>query len=120
MLAAGGGGIGGNVTFALQNSPFSGTYGYYSGGVGSISPNQYRGNLIRAVLGVPNGSDSAYLQIIVSPDPGQHYINSITVNGVTKTAASASYSYSGGIATWQWTSAPDWPGAAGTYPFSIN
>ncbi len=35
-------------------------------------------------------------------DPGKSFFTSVSANGVTKTSASAGYSYAGGVATWQW------------------
>ena len=53
---------------------------------------------------VPTPMISASLAINSATDPGSAWLESVTAGGVTKTGASATYSYGYGIATWHWWS----------------
>jgi len=69
-------------------------------GIGSLSPSS------PTIYGIYDyfvtGSSSAILKVTSPTDPGSTSITSVTVNGVTKSTSTASYSYSGGISTWSW------------------
>jgi hypothetical protein len=41
-----------------------------------------------------------------SADPGQAWLTSVAALGVTRTGASATYSYGAGVATWTWGTGP--------------
>ena len=59
------------------------------------------------------GAHFGYFSITTSPDPGQSWLISASILGVTRTGASAiSYSYSGSTATWQWSGAWGFPSGA--------
>ena len=53
-----------------------------------------------------------------SADPGQAWLYSASIAGSTRVGASAIYSYSGGIASWEWTTGAIFP-ASGTYTATI-
>jgi hypothetical protein len=61
-------------------------------------------NTLADVYSYPGG---AYLNSVFSVnstvDPTQSAFTSITVNSITRTSASATYSYVSGVATWTWT-----------------
>lgn len=50
--------------------------------------------------------DGSAFSLSSSTNPGQSLFTSITANGKTFTSASATYSYSGGIAQWSWLTGP--------------
>jgi hypothetical protein len=54
-----------------------------------------------------------------STNPGAGVFTSIHANGFTKTSASATYTYSGGIATWSWTSSFGFANGS-TYPVTFT
>jgi hypothetical protein len=54
-----------------------------------------------------------------SSDPGKSLFTSISANGVTLTSASATYSYSGGLASWVWSTGPFGFTNGSTYPISF-
>jgi hypothetical protein len=37
-----------------------------------------------------------------SSNPGQSWLSSVTCNGVTNSGSTAGFSYSSGVATWEW------------------
>jgi hypothetical protein len=53
-------------------------------------------------------------------NPGQSAFTSITANGQTRTSASASYSYTNGVATWSWTNSPFGFASGSTYPMTVQ
>lgn len=57
--------------------------------------------------------------LATSTNPGQSLFTSITANGKTFTSAAATYSYSGGIATWAWTTGPFGFVSGSTYPLTF-
>jgi hypothetical protein len=81
--------------------------------LGSYSPTGLTGGKAVSILeDVDAGSTSsctnpvsALLSVTgFSSSPGQSWTTSVTCGGVSKTGASASYSYSGGTASWTWSS----------------
>lgn len=78
--------------------------GYESGSFGSGTGLTNNGHTIIAVLNNFNGSTfTAALSINgFSSDPGADFISQITVNGGPLSTSGASYSYSAGVATWDW------------------
>ena len=83
--------------------------GYFSGVTGSYSPTVLTGG--RTVYGVYDvlvffcsGVNTSILIVSgFSSDPGKGWLTSITCNGVTNPSSFASYSYSGGMGSWHWT-----------------
>lgn len=78
------------------------------------------GYIISSVYSASGGGfGSANMRLLlrsVASDPGQSYISGITLNGVTKTGATASsYVYNGAsqTASWHWFFAPSWSLANG-------
>lgn len=92
-----------SITAGEPSPPPPVQIGYVSGSYGSIA---------RASLGlgrnivelVDIGSGAVFGIGGFSADPGAALATSITANGVTLTFATATYSYSGGTATWGWAS----------------
>lgn len=68
-------------------------------------------------------SGGAYVSSVFSlttlSDPGQDAFASINVNSVTLFTGSATYNYSGGIATWVWTNGPFGFGTGVTYAINL-
>ena len=88
-------------------------FGYHAvGPVGSYSPTGLTGGkTVFSILdnlffgaSCPGGVVALITVTSFSSDPGSAWLTSVTCNGVTKTGASASFSYSGGAATWMWAS----------------
>lgn len=83
-------------------------YGYLGAGVaGSISPTTLSGGKTVASFYDTNYPTSQLASVNISgfnSDPGQYWLVSASAFGVTKTGATASYSYSNGTATWNWLS----------------
>lgn len=82
--------------------------GYYSGIMGTYSPTTLTGG--RTVFGVYDvnafvcGTNAAVLIVSgFSSDPGKGWLTSISCNGVSNSGSSATYSYSGGMGFWHWT-----------------
>jgi hypothetical protein len=74
--------------------------------VGSMSPTTTSDGKMYGVFNdyAPGGPPSGVFGLKgLTADPGQAWLVSATGHGVTKTGASAAYTYSGGIATWSWT-----------------
>lgn len=65
------------------------------------------------------GFAGSQLSILASLDPGANLFTSITANGVTKSSASAVYSYGGGVANWNWNTGPFGLVNGSTYPITF-
>jgi hypothetical protein len=88
--------------------------GYQSPSLGSYSPTGLSGGKTVHALwdfdvgggnpSCPTPVSSFFSAAGFSSNPGQSWTTSVTCGGVSKTGASATYSYSGGIASWQWSS----------------
>jgi YD repeat-containing protein len=80
--------------------------GFNSGQFGSVSPSTLTGGkTILQLMDAYNGPPFIYTQLIISgftSDPGQSWLTSVTANGVTRSGASAAYSYANGSAQWDW------------------
>ena len=60
-------------------------------------------------------------QLLISgftADPGQAWLTSATAPGATLTGSAATYSYTGGVATWRWTTGPYF-GGSGSFTCTI-
>ncbi|MBS0378253.1 MAG: hypothetical protein JSS29_07195 [Proteobacteria bacterium] len=101
--------------------------GYWSGRFGSASPGvtsngysyQYivdNGSYTRMGVGVP---PSSQLAIKFPSNPGQAWLSSVTANGVTTAGSSATYSYSAGVAIWNWTTT-SWNISSGSAQLKIT
>ena len=98
---------------STENPPFC-SWGYLSGTIGSYSPTGLTGSktvhgLFTLVAGPScTGTLVGHLQVSgFSSDPGQSWLTSVTCNGTTTTGATATYSYTSGVAQWVWE-ATDW------------
>ena len=84
-------------------------YGYFSGVMGSYSPTGLTGgDTVYGVYDVQTfGGCSSNVSILIvsgfSSNPGSSWLTSITCNGVTNSASSASFVYSGGMGSWHWS-----------------
>jgi hypothetical protein len=63
---------------------------------------------------------SSVFSLAMANDPGQALFTSITVNSVTRNSSAATYSYSGGVATWAWTAGAFGLGSGITYPVTFT
>lgn len=117
-----------NIGAGLAGSGFQGTVtsttsgttvGFVSGVQGSISPTVNNDSYAITRVSSDNVSFADTLKIQASPDPTQSYFVKATVAGVDNTSASASYSYSGGVATWTWATGA-WSMINGTASFRIT
>jgi len=88
--------------------------------VGSYSPTGLTGGKTVTVVVdslFPFGGCSNFSGLNVSgfsSDPGKSWLTSITCNGVTDSGSSASYGYSGGLASWTWSTLFGFTGHSGT------
>jgi hypothetical protein len=97
-------------------------FGFESGKIGSITPTTTSDGYPITVLddysvcsGVKGHPCGQYSNLQVSgfqADPGQGWLASVAAHGLTLTGAAASYSYSGGVASWRWV------GTANLFNFS--
>lgn len=77
-------------------------YGYDSiTPFGSMSGTTVASGTLR-LLYDDDATPQSLLYINYASDPGATLFSSVTVNGVNRTSASASYFYGGGIAQWTW------------------
>jgi chitodextrinase len=98
------------MTVGTYSSGGVSAYGFTSGYEGSISPLALSSTLNFAEVAdlyspgyppyVPASQTSGLYISGFTADPGINWLVSVTANGVTRTAASASYSYSNGTAYW--------------------
>ena len=56
----------------------------------------------------------------LSADPGQDWFTTVVSNGVSLSASAATYSYSSGVATWNWSSTSFGFSSGTTYPVQLN
>lgn len=99
----------GTLTKGQLSSGCNRYYGF-GGGYGSYSPTGLTGgktvgSIADWVILPCSGTGAAYSYILVSgfsSSPGSAWLTSVTCNGVTKTGASASFSYNSGSAVWTW------------------
>lgn len=98
--------------------------GYDPGFFGSMTPTTNKDGHTYSYLIDDNGVgfEQAAFYLAAGSDPGQSYFTSITANGQTRLAASATYAYSGGLARWSWAGAGNLFGFvnASVYPVTIN
>ena len=79
-------------------------YGYGGGTFGTLNSSTTVGTLSSFfTLTAGLGGTATILQITVGTDPTQEYFSAITSPLGTLQASAATYSYSAGVATWQWT-----------------
>lgn len=108
----------------------NGSIGYALSGIGSLAPTVISGGLSLVsitdnyfvpskVATQPTYQSSSIAVSGFTSDPGQGWLLSVSANSVTRTGASASYTYSGGIATWRWTSPFQFSNGV-SYPITIN
>lgn len=103
--------------------------GFWAGRYGSVTPAvtsngyTYQQIIDNAVFTRKGVSTPAGSQIAVgglSADPGQSWLTSVSALGVTTTGATATrYTYSGGVATWEWDNTP-WGIQSGTVQVNIT
>ncbi len=93
----------------------------YAPGFGSLSPAVLGDGKTVVTLDDVTTTVTRQIQISgFSADPGIGYLYSLTGNGLTLLGASATYSYSGGLAGWEWSIASGSEFAVGqTYPIQI-
>lgn len=81
-------------------------YGYVNGFFGSMSSGTLGdGMTLKALVDDDDGMNppAAIMEISgFGADPGQSYFSTVVVGGVSKTSASAAYSYLAGVARWDW------------------
>jgi len=103
----------GPTTYTLVAASFSPgpgdfEYGFASFG-GSVSPTTYAGYTITRLFTLVDTVLSTYgddFTLSAASDPGSSLFTSITVGAQVRTSASATYSYSGGVANWGWSGTP--------------
>jgi hypothetical protein len=101
----------------------NGSIGYANGVIGTLSVTAIGPNTIRNITDNIVSGIVVACEIIIAAasNPGQAYIGNVVFNGNTFNGAAASYSYAGGLATWQWTTSVGWGFVnAGVYPGTVN
>lgn len=96
----------GQITFSITTGTVGVARGFQRGSMGSIASEvgYPSGNDTFILFQETSGSTCQYQVEGFGSDPGATWFNSLVVNSITKTAASASYAYSAGIAKWTWAS----------------
>jgi hypothetical protein len=98
-----------DFTLVVGTEPLGGEgRGYAQGGFGNITPSPVLGDGTTIVdLLIGNNTHILNLSIAGFPsNPGAGYVATLVINGTTTFLGSAAtYSYSGGQATWQWSGA---------------
>ena len=81
------------------------TWGFYDGLFGSMDTQAVAGGLTLVEIrdDPPSGGNECYLRLDAASNPGASFFTSITVQGATKTSASAFFSYVGTDARWTWS-----------------
>ena len=92
---------------------FGNTFGYYKDTAGSITPTILNGETIYAIITDTSPNTVVAIEAIVA----QNFFNSITIDGLLLTTASADYSTNPGVpwTLWQWPG-QSLIGSIGTYP----
>ena len=84
------------------------------------------GGSIQTLYDALIGSKAPYTAGVVlsitdlSADPGQDWFTTVVSNGVSLSASAATYSYSSGVATWNWSSTSFGFSSGTTYPVQLN
>lgn len=80
--------------------------GFQSGSYGSVSPGTLADGKTLAILTDDSFNGNCSLRVSgFSSDPGTSYLQYVIAAGTFKARSAASYSYSGGNATWTWSGA---------------
>lgn len=91
--------------FTMTSATSGTATGFVSGTVGSASPTAlWIGTLTQMYTKTGTGSFTAFA-VSTATNPGATAFTSISVTGTstaTLTASAATYSYTGGVATWEW------------------
>lgn len=99
VCAAAGGKYAGSITAGVNGT----NTGFSSGSHGSRSPTTLVDGKTFAILNDDSFSNSCALRVSgFGADPGTAYLQYVVANGLKKDRSAASYSYSGGNATWTW------------------
>ncbi len=110
ILAAMAGSAGGTFPVKITAGTVSGpNTGYSNGAAGGgtygtlITFASPTGKVLSVLADINSLSGPMFRVTGFSVDPGQASLTNVTINGVTKTGASATYSFSSGAAQWTWT-----------------
>lgn len=78
--------------------------GYQSGVIGTLnSGGNFNGPLLNSLYDDVTNANSFLKVSGFASNPGQAWLVSVTANSITRTGAAAgSFSFAGGIATWEW------------------
>lgn len=78
-------------------------FGYEEGGLGSLTPSTLGdGIIVQRIISDPTGPLFSVVFRGFSSDPGIGYLVKIEINGISLSSTAASYSYSSGVAQWDW------------------
>jgi hypothetical protein len=88
--------------------------------IGAISPTTMDSRTIADWYDQASGSTGVLRISGFSADPGKNFFLSCTAHGTTKTAASATYTYSVGTAQWSWPAGAFGFATSGTTPATIR
>jgi hypothetical protein len=95
---------GGDTGYSTQGTPF-----------GSLTPSS---SLLVSIY--DQGASNSFVQIASASNPGQSFFSSVHANGAAFISSAATYSYAGGIATWEWSGAGQFNfGNGNNYPLII-
>jgi hypothetical protein len=111
------------TVFSMTAGTSAPSVGFYRGVFGSVTPSPINppiGGQLLSLVDV-SGATSTLSIDGFSSDPGQSSITSVVSNSVTKTSAGvSSYSYAGGVATWNWATAFGFSNGNTYNPTTIN
>ncbi len=115
ICAAASGKYNGTMTAGVSGA----STGYLASSYGSVSPSSLTDGKSLTIISDDSFNGNCAVRVSgFSSDPGAGYINYVAANGVSKLRTDASYSYSGGAATWVWTGSFGFTNG-GTYPVVI-
>ena len=95
--------------FALvaSTTDFANGFDYLSGIGGSITPDSTSNGktVIVAMTSCTTVCGTTLEMMVFNTDPGAGWLQSVSIGNVSLTGVSATYSFSGGVAVWRWSSA---------------
>jgi hypothetical protein len=111
----------------IVGTNFTGEQGYFTGTLGSLTPNiDSNGNTVSGFTQNQHVGSAHGLQLIYTAAPGigQNYIASVTLSGpgittLTLAVANAAYTLSGGFSMWVWPNTVNWIAGA-SYSLTVT